>query len=120
MEESAMSRLRRRLSLELRDSLAIAVFLLIPLSAFAQLGGKPEKSNFTLSYTQASGAFTPLWVAQEAGLFKKHGLDANLKILNSQVAHQALVAGEVDVVSTGPELVNARLQGVPVKFIGGT
>jgi len=91
-----------------------------PIPCSAQLGGKPEKSNFALSYTQASGAFTPLWVAQEAGLFKKHGLDATLKLLNSQVAHQALVAGEVDVVSTGPELINARLQGVPVKFIGGT
>jgi len=91
-----------------------------PALGFAQLGGKPEKSNFTLSYTQASGAFTLLWVAQEAGLFKKHGLDATLKILNSQVAHQALVAGELDVISTGPELVNARLQGVAVKYIGGT
>ena len=107
------------------NSLLILVFLLCALGAFltpcaAQLGAKPEKSNFTLSYTQASGAFTPLWVAQEAGLFKKHGLDATLKILNSQVAHQALVAGELDVISTGPELVNARLQGVPVKYIGGT
>jgi NitT/TauT family transport system substrate-binding protein len=92
----------------------------LPSFAGAQLGGKPEKASFTLSYTQASGAFTPLWVAQEAGLFKKHGLDANLKLLNSQVALQALVAGDVDLISSGPDLVNARLQGVPVKYIGGT
>ena len=98
----------------------VLVFALFSLSsrAGAQLGGKPEKSNFTVSYTQASGAFTPLWVAQEAGLFKKHGLDASLKLLNSQVALQALVAGEVDVISSGPDLVNARLQNVPVKYIG--
>lgn len=99
----------------------VLIFIVsLPVLGLAQLGGKPEKSNFTLSYTQASGAFTPLWVAQEAGLFKKHGLDATLKILNSQVAHQALLAGELDVISTGPELVNARLQGVPAKYIGGT
>ena len=95
-------------------------FVSFPALSLAQLGGNPEKVNFALSYTQASGAFTPLWVAQEAGLFKKHGLDATLKILNSQVAHQALVAGELDVIATGPEMVNARLQGVPVKYIGGT
>jgi NitT/TauT family transport system substrate-binding protein len=102
--------------------LAVLLFAFVswPIPSAAQLGGKPEKVNFTLSYTQASGAFTPLWVAQEAGLFKKHGLDATLKILNSQVAHQALVAGELDVIATGPDLVNARLQGVPVKYIGGT
>jgi NitT/TauT family transport system substrate-binding protein len=100
---------------------ALLIFVVFAANpALAQLGGKPEKANFVLSYTQASGAFSPLWVAQEAGLFKKHGLDTTLKLLNSQVAHQALVAGEVDVISTGPELVNARLQGVPVKFIGGT
>ena len=101
-------------------ALPFVVILSLPALGLAQPGGKPEKSNFTLSYTQASGAFTPLWVAQEAGLFKKHGLDATLKILNSQVAHQALLAGELDVISTGPELVNARLQGVPAKYIGGT
>ena len=102
-------------------SLAI-VFSIVSLSsrAGAQLGGKPEKTSFTISYTQASGAFTPLWVAQEAGLFKKHGLDASLKLLNSQVALQALVAGDVDVISSGPDLVNARLQNVPVKYIGGS
>ena len=98
----------------------IFTFFAFPLPGAAQLGGKPEKSNFTISYTQASGAFTPLWVAQEAGIFKKHGLDVTLKLLNSQVAAQALVAGEVDVISVGPEFVNARLQGVPVKYIGGT
>jgi len=100
--------------------LVLIFIALSPALSLAQLGGKPEKSSFTLSYTQASGAFTPLWVAQEAGLFKKHGLDATLKILNSQVAHQALLAGELDVISTGPELVNARLQGVLAKYIGGT
>ena len=92
----------------------------LPGSAAAQLGGRPEKNNFTISYTQASGAFTTLWVAQEAGLFKKNGLDVTLKLLNSQVAAQALMAGEIDVMSTGPELVNLRLQGAPVKYVGGT
>jgi NitT/TauT family transport system substrate-binding protein len=95
-------------------------FFSFPTFAAAQLGGQPEKRNFTISYTQASGAFTTLWVAQEAGLFKKHGLEATLKVLNSQVAAQALVAGELDVISTGPDLVNMRLQGAPVKYIGGT
>ena len=98
----------------------LLAFICLPKPGAAQLGGKPEKINVTLSYTQASGAFTPLWVAQEAGLFKKHGLDTTLKILNTQVAHQALIAGELDVIAMGPELVNARLQGVPVKYIGGT
>jgi NitT/TauT family transport system substrate-binding protein len=96
------------------------ILFAFPIQSFAQLGGRPEKTNLTIAYAQASGAFTTLWVAQEAGLFKKHGLDATLKLLNAQVSAQALVAGEVDVISVGPDLVGARLQGVPVKYIGGT
>jgi NitT/TauT family transport system substrate-binding protein len=94
------------------------ISLCVSIPAGAQVGSRPEKTTLTISYTQASGAFTPLWVAQESGLFKKHGLDPTLKLLNSQVATQALLAGEVDVVSVGPDFVNARLQGVPVKYIG--
>ena len=114
--------LRNHLGLKRLDVLSaiLITFLALPPSCPAQLGGKPEKPNFALSYTQASGAFTPVWVAQEAGLFKKHGLEANLKILNSQVAHQALIAGELDLIATGPDLVNLRLQGAAVKYIGGT
>jgi NitT/TauT family transport system substrate-binding protein len=96
------------------------ILFAFPVRSVAQLGGRPEKTNLTIAYAQASGAFTTLWVAQEAGLFKKHGLDATLKLLNAQVSAQALVAGEVDVISVGPDLVGARLQGVPVKYIGGT
>jgi NitT/TauT family transport system substrate-binding protein len=110
-------RSRRRLWISVA---LVFTFLSLPFPGAAQLGGRPEKTNFTISYTQASGAFTPVWVAQEAGLFKKHGLDASLKLLNSQVAAQALVAGEVDVISTGPDLVNARLQGAPVQYVGAT
>jgi len=111
---------RRRRCWRVWIFLAVLFAFSFPIFAAAQLGGQPEKRNFTISYTQASGAFTTLWVAQEAGLFKKHGLEATLKVLNSQVAAQALVAGEVDVISTGPDLVNMRLQGAPVKYIGGT
>ena len=89
-------------------------------SADAQLGGRPEKANIVVSYTQASGGFAPLWVAQEAGLFKKHGVDVSLKLLNSQVGAQALMAGEVDIMSTGPDIVLMRLQGAPMKYIGAT
>src|SRR6476659_6635320 len=110
---------RRRWLFILSLALALTSFSR-SLPAQAQLGGKPEKSPFSVSYTQASGAFTPLWVAQEAGLFKKHGLDASLNLYLLQVALQALVAGEVDVISSGPYLANARLQNVPVKYIGGS
>ena len=47
----------------------------------ADAGGKPEKPDVIVTYAQPSGAFTPIWLAHEAGLFRKHGLNASLQLL---------------------------------------
>ena len=86
----------------------------------AEIGGKPEKSDVVVSYAQPSGAFTPIWVAYEAGLFKKYGLNANLQLLTPQVSAQAVISEEVDFYTDGPDLINARLRGGQVKYFAGT
>ena len=86
----------------------------------AEVGGKPEKADVVVTYAQASGAFTPIWVANDAGLFKKYGLNAKLQLLNPQVSAQAVVAEEADFYTDGPDLINARLHGGRVKYFGGT
>ena len=95
------------------------IFTMAPAFA-ADIGGKPEKSNIVVSYAQPSGAFTPIWVAYEAGLFKNHGLNANLQLLTPQVSAQAVISEEVDFYTDGPDLINARLRGGQVKYFGGT
>jgi ABC-type nitrate/sulfonate/bicarbonate transport system substrate-binding protein len=57
----------------------------------AELGGKPEKTDIVVTYAQPSGAFTPIWVAYDAGLFKKYGLNASLQLLTPQVSAQAVI-----------------------------
>src|SRR5438034_2517633 len=86
----------------------------------AEVGGKPEKTDVVVTYAQASGAFTPIWVANDAGLFKKYGLNARLQLLNPQVSAQAVISGEADFYTDGPDLINARLHGGRVKYFGGT
>ena len=86
----------------------------------AEVGGKPEKSDVVVTYAQPSGAFTPIWVAYEAGLFKKYGLNANLQLLTPQVSAQAVISEEADFYTDGPDLINARLHGGQVKYFGGT
>ena len=95
------------------------IFTMAPAFA-ADVGGKPEKSDIVVSYAQPSGAFTPIWVAYEAGLFKNHGLNANLQLLTPQVSAQAVISEEVDFYTDGPDLINARLRGGQVKYFGGT
>src|SRR5499427_829661 len=86
----------------------------------AEVGGKPEKTDVVVTYAQASGAFTPIWLAYEAGLFKKYGLSAKLQLLTPQVSAQAVIAEEADFYTDGPDLINARLHGGRVKYFGGT
>ena len=55
----------------------------------ADEGGKPDRVDVIVTYAQPSGAFTPIEVAHEAGLFKKYGLNATLQVLTPQVSAQA-------------------------------
>ena len=80
------------------NAILINILLVFPFAqvAFgADAGGKPEKPDVIVSYAQPSGAFTPIWVAYEAGLFKKYGLNATLQLLTPQVSAQAVVSEEV-------------------------
>jgi len=104
-------------------SVILASSLLMPVArpaSAAEPGGKPEKSDVVVTYAQPSGAFTPIWVAYEAGLFKKYGLNANLQLLTPQVSAQAVVSEEADFYTDGPDLINARLRGGQVKYFAGT
>jgi NitT/TauT family transport system substrate-binding protein len=86
----------------------------------AEVGGKPEKTDVVVTYAQPSGAFTPIWVAHDAGLFKKYGLNSTLQLLTPQVSAQAVISEEADFYTDGPDLINARLRGGQVKYFGGT
>ena len=104
-------------------SVLLASFLVMSAAApacAAEPGGKPDKSDVVVTYAQPSGAFTPIWVAYEAGLFKKYGLNANLQLLTPQVSAQAVVSEEADFYTDGPDLINARLRGGQVKYFAGT
>lgn len=114
----------QRFKLTLRMCAAVVVVSLVMLSALssfaADAGGKPEKTDVIVTYAQPSGAFAPIWVAYEAGLFKKYGLNANLQLLTPQVSAQAVISDEADFYTDGPDLINARLHGGQVKYFGGT
>jgi hypothetical protein len=101
---------------------ASIVFVLIsaPVFAATELDGKPEKSDITIALPQPSGAPIPVFLAHEAGLFKKHGINAKIPILNSAVSVQAMISGDADIFAGGATLSNARLRGAPFKFFGAT
>ncbi len=107
-----MARILRR---ELR-ALAGALLLLLGVAAGAK-GAEPV--TIRSSYAAVSGAFAPIWVAQEKGLFSKYGVNVDLKYILPATATQALIARSLDICNPGGELIEAGLGGHDVVFMLG-
>ncbi|HWP60768.1 MAG TPA: ABC transporter substrate-binding protein [Candidatus Acidoferrales bacterium] len=72
-----------------------------------------ERKALRVSYPAPVTVYLPLWVAQEAGFFRKNGVDVELiHVGSSPIALSAFFAGDLDVLggggSAGP---NAYLRG---------
>jgi len=76
----------------------------------------------TAYFSPAPGASAVIWVAKEARLFDKHGLDVAPVLIPSSVRTlQAILAGESAIAeSAGPAVVSARLAGGDVVAIAGS
>jgi len=85
------------------------------LSVSAQDLKKIKIGYPAISYNQIH-----IWVAKDAGLFRKHGLDAEVIFFRGgQLATQALVAGDPPIVNIGT-VVQAGLQGHDVALIASS
>lgn len=103
------------LLLILTVSLSYAIF---PLSLFA--ASAPHKAIFTFGgLNERSGV---LFVARDAGIFQKHGLDATVvNVRNAAVGMSALASGETQfhVGSATGSSIGAMAGGIDLAFIAG-
>ena len=74
------------------------------------------------SYGGTSGYNVPLWVAQEAGLFKKYGLTSELILISGDAASlQAMLANELHFTNAaGTTPIQATLQGADFVIIASS
>jgi NitT/TauT family transport system substrate-binding protein len=88
--------------------------LLLPLSILAQT------INVRIAFN-GFGGVVPLYMGDDAGVFKKQGLNLELVFIpGGSVSLQALIGKSLDLLLTGgPPVVNAYLQGAKIKIIGG-
>src|SRR5512139_2836090 len=75
--------------MKLRIGIVVFIFLAVASSANAQ-------QKVRLNWGAISGVMSAIWVAQEEGLFKKHGLDVELiHIASTSRAIQSMLSGEI-------------------------
>jgi len=79
-----------------------------------------DRINFAYISPNA-GSSSVLWIAKDAGIFKKHNLDVNvIYIEGTPKALMSLFAGELQVVAgTGPAVASARVRGADASMIMG-
>jgi NitT/TauT family transport system substrate-binding protein len=98
----------------LRQYTVMLLFMLVltvPRSGYCQ--------PFRISYGGTSGYNVPIWVTQEAGLFKKYGLNGELiMIAGASQSMQAMLANETQVANTsGSAPIQAKIQGANAVII---
>ena len=95
----------------------VCLLLLVSWNTFAQA----QQAKLKVGYSATSEVDLPAWVAKEAGIFEKNGLDIQLiYFTGGTTAVLALVSGEVPICQVaGPAIVNSALRGADIIMVAG-
>lgn len=106
----------------MRRMIALLVAAQISLFASAASAQQPEPRKMNLGTAFAATSTLPIWIADDEGLFKKHGLEVKLIFFQgSAAATQALLGGSVDLVfGSAAAAVTATGRGAPLAIIATT
>src|SRR6266508_2507515 len=95
------------------------IFAFIILTG-ATTANAQELKKIKIGYPAIAYNQIHIWVAKDAGLFKKHGLDPEIVFFRGgQMVTQALVAGDPPIVNIGT-VVQAGLQGHDIVLIASS
>ena len=104
----------RKIAIRVYLSLAVtAVFWSSPVNA--------QLTKINIGYSAISGDALPAWVAKDAGIFEKNGLDAQLVFFTGgTMAVMAVVRGDTPFAQlAGPAVVNSVIAGSDATLIVG-
>ena len=100
----------------------LVVVVLFPSFALGADAGTPQPlKKVVIAYSGISPSQAPAWMAYEAGIFRKYGLDAQLIFIESgSRTVQTLISGDVVAAQVaGTSVLQSNLQGSGVVMIAG-
>lgn len=75
-------------------------------------------TKLTISYSQKTVDFLPLWIASDSGYFKKRGLDVTVRYLPAQEGIPALITGQAQIAGIGgSDAASAEAQGAKLELV---
>src|ERR1044071_7136709 len=101
--------------------LIVAAALLVSASAQLRPANAAEADKLNVCYSSIAATSITTWVPQEAGIFKKYGLDVSIIYVAGAQSIATLVAGDTQIVQgSGAAAILSRLSGSDVTMIGTT
>ncbi|HEX5019123.1 MAG TPA: ABC transporter substrate-binding protein, partial [Candidatus Binatia bacterium] len=91
------------------------------INTFSALAADRPLQKINVAFSSISGNMAPLWVTQDMGFFRKHGLDVQVILIESgTTTAQALVAGDISFATlAGPAVIQSNLRGADAVMIAG-
>jgi NitT/TauT family transport system substrate-binding protein len=103
----------------MRRIIRYAIFVIL----IGWISAEPAAVQTTTLHIGFNGFYgaAPLYVAQDAGIFRKHGFALELVFIpGGSLSTQALIGKSLELLQTGgPPFLNAYLRGARIKIIGG-
>lgn len=99
--------------------LGILVAIVLVCGAVRPPKAQAQLRKMRLAYVSPSGAVATPWIAKEAGLFRKYGVDMDLLFIRGgSTLMQALVSGQIDIahLAANPAM-EAAMAGAPVVLV---
>ena len=77
-------------------------------------------TKMTVSYSNVTPSFLPMWVAKEAGIFEQNGLDVEPQLISGgQVLMASLISGQTPIGTVGgSEVLSAAAAGADLVVLG--
>jgi ABC-type nitrate/sulfonate/bicarbonate transport system substrate-binding protein len=93
---------------------AVIIFICSVSGAWAQA------KKIKVGYSSDAPGSLVTWLAREAGIFAKNGLDADLVRVRTTIGVMALLSGELDFIqASGPVVLESTLRGSDMVYIAG-
>src|SRR6266550_1527362 len=110
--------------MKIRSLVLLTIFFIVlgPALGGAYAAESPATRKVRMAFTSLSSSMCPPWIAREAGIFNKHGLDVEVIATPTGVeGMNALIAGEVQFLQiSGGTTASAALGGADVMIVGTT
>lgn len=101
-----------------QTALAILIGGSVAAAAAAPGAALATPVQITISHSQKTADFLPLWIASDAGYFKKHGVEVTVRYLPAQEGIPALLTGQVQIAGIGgSDAASAEVQGAKLKLV---